>query len=134
MHAENIRKGHVLLMDHVYFEVLESTIQKGSATSGTRVYLKLRNMQTGSVSEERRLPTDKVEEAQIDVKTMQFLYAEGESLVFMDPTSFEQVTLDKQAMGDGFQYLREDVEIPVRFHGEKALDVRFPNTVDLTVA
>jgi elongation factor P len=52
----------------------------------------------------------------------------------MDPESYEQVTLDKQAMGSAAQFLKEDMRVPIRFHGEKALAVRFPETVDLKVA
>jgi len=70
----------------------------------------------------------------VTIKPLQYLYMQGESVTFMDPTTYEQITLDKRAMGPAAGYLTEDTPIPVLFHDEKPLAVRFPKVIEMTVA
>jgi elongation factor P len=133
MLAEAIREGMILLLDKTYQEVISCNLHKGSATTGMMVHVKLKNLTTGATTEHRWSPTDKVEEAPTDTKPMQFLYGEGDSLVFLDPQSFEQLTLDKRTMGPAVAYLKEEMLVPIVFHEEKALSVRFAKTIDMQV-
>jgi elongation factor P len=134
MLAEAIREGQVLLMNGAYQQVVACELHKGSATTGMMVHVKLRNLQTGAMTEQRYAPDAKVEEAPIDIKPMQYLYAESDSLVFMDPQSYEQLSIAKKAIGPAVAYLSENMEVPVMFDGDKPISVQFAKIVEAKVA
>lgn len=94
----------------------------------------LKNLRTGAVQEKTFRSTEKVEKAQIDTKTMQYLYADGDSYVFMDMESYDQLTLPGDEIRDELKYMKENMEVKIMMHGSETLGVEVPNTVDLAVA
>src|SRR5712692_9053048 len=77
--------------------------------------LKLKNLKTGAVTMSRVRPDDKVEVAYLDRREMQYLYQEGDGYVFMDNESYDQITLEKDWVGDQMLYLKENDNIHVVF-------------------
>ncbi len=77
--------------------------------------------------------TAKVEKAQIDTKTMQYLYADGDSYVFMDMETYEQLSLPGDEIQEQLKYMKENMEVKIIMHGAQTLGVEVPNTVDLEV-
>ncbi|WP_179395605.1 elongation factor P [Lacticaseibacillus absianus] len=94
----------------------------------------LKNLRTGAVQEKTFRSTEKVEKAQIDTKTMQYLYADGDSYVFMDMESYDQLTLPGDEIRDELKYMKENMAVKIMMHGSETLGVEVPNTVDLAVA
>src|ERR1700751_4124704 len=77
--------------------------------------LKLKNLKTGAVTPKRFRPDDKVEQAYLDKKQMQYLYQDGDHYVFMDKESYDQASLDAELVGDLIGYLKENDDCQVTF-------------------
>ena len=95
--------------------------------------LKLKNLKTGSITMNRVRPQDKVEQAYLDKREMQYIYQDGDGYVFMDAENFDQITLNKEWVGDLMLYLKEGNKAHVTFHESKPLSLELPATVELQV-
>lgn len=102
---------------------------KGSAFVRT----KLKNIKTGRVQEFTYKSGETVEEIPVEVKEMQFLYLQENELNFMDPRSYEQITLDKESVGDFVNLMKEGNTFQLLVHDGNALGMRFPPKVRLEV-
>jgi elongation factor P len=100
---------------------------------GAFVRTKLRNLRTGAVTDKTFRAGERMEQAMITRRPMQFLYRTGDEYVFMDTETFDQIPLSADAVGEGAQYLKPDAEISVISYGDETLGVDVPNTVDLVV-
>jgi elongation factor P len=99
----------------------------------SKLTLKLKNLKTGFVNQERVHPEDKVEQAYLDKREMQYLYKDSDGYVFMDTENYDQITLQDEMVGDMMLYLKEENKVQVTFNDGKALSVELPATVELTV-
>ena len=95
--------------------------------------LKLKNLKTGSITMNRVRPEDKVEQAYLEKREMQYIYQDGDGYVFMDTASYDQTTLAKEWVGDLMLYMKEGYNAQVTFHEGKPLSIDLPATVDLHV-
>lgn len=102
---------------------------KGSAF----VRSKLKNLRTGAVQEKTFRAGEKVEQAQIDNKQMQYLYADGNNYVFMDTTTYEQLELPGDKIQNELKFMKENMLVNIMMYGSETLGVNLPNTVDLEV-
>jgi elongation factor P len=95
--------------------------------------LKLKNLKTGAVIPKRFRPDDKVEQAYLDKRQMQYLYQEGDDYVFMDEETYDQIHLNREWIGDLVYYLKENEKAQVVFYEDKPISIELPATVELTV-
>jgi elongation factor P len=95
--------------------------------------LKLKNLKTGAVTPKRVRPEDKVEQAYLDKRPMQYLYQEGDGYVFMDKENYDQTTLGREWVGDQILYLKENDDAQVTFYEGKPISLELPATVELRV-
>jgi elongation factor P len=95
--------------------------------------LKLKNLKTGAVTPRRFKPEDKVEQAYLDKREMQYLYQEGDGYVFMDKETYDQITLSKEWVGEQILFLKENDDAQVTFYDGKPLSLELPATVELSV-
>jgi elongation factor P len=95
--------------------------------------LKLKNLKTGAVTMNRVRPEDKVEQAYLDKREMQYLYQEGDGYVFMDKENYDQITLGKDWVGEQMLYLKENDDVQVTFYESRPLSLELPATVVLKV-
>ncbi|MDR0846219.1 MAG: elongation factor P [Lactobacillales bacterium] len=102
---------------------------KGNAVVRT----KLKNLRTGAVVDRTFNSGIKIPKAQIDTKTMQYLYASGTDHVFMDLDTYEQVEIPGELIADELKFLLENMEVKIMFFGDEVLGVQLPNTVVLEV-
>jgi elongation factor P len=100
---------------------------------GAFVRTKLRNLRTGAVTEKTFRAGERMEQAMIERRTMQFLYRAGDEFTFMDLETFDQTALTADKVGDGAKYLKPDAEISIVSHEGELLGVDVPHTVDLVV-
>ena len=82
---------------------------------------------------ERIRPSDVLERVQLDEKQFQYLYKEGDQYTFMDQESFEQITLNEEAIGDPHVFLQEAMVVSIQSHEGSAISVSLPPTVTMTV-
>lgn len=97
------------------------------------VRAKIRNLKTGSVTEQTFRAGEKVPKALLDRRQMQYLYNDGENYVFMDNENFEQIFLTPEQMDGGEKFLKENMDCQVAFYQGKVLGIDLPNTVELEV-
>ena len=96
--------------------------------------LKLRNLKNGKLAENRFRPGDTIEILRVETKNYQFLYADGDSLVIMDNTSFEQIYIDKSLLGGSVNFIKEGFELMVAFEdGSNPITAEAPQHVVLNV-
>ncbi len=97
------------------------------------VQVKLRNLKTGNSLEYRFRSEDRVARATLEQHEVEFLYREGEDYHFMNTESYEQFTLDADALGDNVYYLFPNVRIKMEFNDGNPVGIEMPLTVDLKV-
>jgi len=129
----DVRKGMVIVGEdgQLYYCIDRDLRTPGNLPSKLR--LKLKNLKTGFVNEIRVHPEDKVEQAFLEKRAMQYLYKDVDGYVFMDNESFDQETLAAEMVGDLMGYLKEGNNVQVIFYDGKALSVELPQTVDLQI-
>ncbi len=132
MNATDIRKGMVLKVDGELFVVTDFqhiTPGKGQALMQT----KLKSLKAGNTINRRFRSTDKVEEANLETRAMEFLYRDGSSFVFMDTRTYDQVELPEELVGQDADLLPANQEVRVKFHEGRAISVDLPAAVVLEV-
>jgi len=97
------------------------------------VQAKMRNFRTGSMMEHRFSSEDKIEKASLDEQEMEYLYDDGEYFYFMNTTTYEQLHLTKDLLGDATNFLIANLKVKVQFYEGLPLSVDLPPTVDLKV-
>lgn len=97
------------------------------------VQVKMRNIRSGSLADNRFRSEDTVERATLDEREMQYLYQDGDAFYFMDTESFDQVHISSEALGDSVSYLKPEMTIQVEFYGSEPVGIELPMTVDLKV-
>ena len=97
------------------------------------VRCKIKNLKTGATIENTFRAGEKVPKAQLDRRTMQYLYFDGENYVFMDNENFDQITLTEAQLAGGEKYLKENMDCQINMYQGDILGVELPNTVELKV-
>lgn len=128
----DIRKGMVLNMNGQLWYCLDRDLNTPGNWRAI-LYLKLKNLKTGSITDERVHPDDKVDVVFLDTRDFQYSYKDGADYVFMDAETFEQVTLAGDMVGDKILFLRENDTCKITFYDGKALDMELPQNVTLKV-
>lgn len=106
-------------------------VKPGKGQAFTRT--KFKNLLTGAVIERNIRSGEKLEPANVEEKEMQFLYKEGGDFVFMDPVSYEQVTISADLIGDDSRWMLDNISVQVLFFNERAVGVTLPNFVLLKI-
>jgi len=94
---------------------------------------KLKSVSTGRAMEKNFRANDNVEQAELDLRDMQYLYREGDMFVFMDNTTFEQLEIPAGQLGSDAGFLKEGTTVTVALHKGRAIGVELPPKVDLRV-
>jgi elongation factor P len=132
INVNDLRSGAAFQEEKNIFEVLEySHTKMGRGTATIRI--KVRNLRSGSVTEKTYISGARVEEADLEKKTGQFLYADESSVSFMDPVSFEQFSIPLRVMGGSERYLQEGRDYQLLVFGDEVLKVELPRTVDMRI-
>ena len=130
--AGEFRNGTTFEMDSQVFKIVEfQHVKPGKGAAFVRT--KLKNVMTGAVLERTFNPTEKVQEAQIERKDMQYLYSDGEMYYFMDNEKYEQLPIGKDDLGDTLNYLTDNMMVKVVSYKGKVFGVEPPIFVELEV-
>ena len=130
--TNDLKNGMTLNLDDGLFNVVEFQHVK-PGKGGAFVRTKLRNARTGAVLERTFRAGEKVEQAIVDKREMQYLYPEGAEHVFMDNESYEQMHVTDVALGDATGYLLPGANILMMIYKHEVIGVELPASVDLTV-
>ncbi len=130
--TSDIRRGLKIVLDGQPYAVIEHQFVKpGKGQAFTRTRLK--NMLTGAVIDRTFRSGEKLEKADLEERRMQYLYADGDSFVFMDNQTYDQLSLSAEQLGDNRYYLLDNTEVDVLFFEGRPIDVTPPTFVELKV-
>jgi len=129
--GSELRKGIIIELDGTLYQVVDYQHVKMKRTALARV--KLRDIVAGHSIERSFQSDDKLVRARLDTRPMQYLYNDGDLYYFMDVESFEQISLDRNRLGDALNYLKEGFTVDVSSYKGKVVDIELPVAVELEV-
>jgi translation elongation factor P len=130
--AGDLRKGTTFEFDGQVFTVVDFLhVKPGKGAAFVRT--KLRNVKSGGVTDRTFNPTEKLQEAVIERKEMQYLYSDGELYYFMDQETFEQIPLNHEKVEEAIKFLKENMFAIIKFYKGDAFSVEAPNFVELLI-
>jgi elongation factor P len=100
---------------------------------GAFVRTKVKNLRTGRVLDRTFRSGEKVDEADVEEKTMQYLYPDGDSLVFMDTQTYDQLPFSREQLGDALKFLKENLEVQVVFWRGQPISVELPSFIEAVI-
>ena len=130
--ATRLKRGMLIKLDNDLYRVLDLQ----HFTPGNKrgfVQAKMRNIRTGQQGDNKFRAEEDVERAILDERQMQYLYRDGDAFHFMDTSTYEQIHLDAEVLGDNANYLLPEMVITMEFYGEEPVGIELPVTVDLKV-
>ena len=130
--ATQLRPGMVVKFNNELYSVFSMSHRTPGNLRGF-VQVRMRSLRSGSMMEHRFSSEDKVEKAIMEEQEMEYLYDDGEYYYFMNTTSYEQMHLTKDLLGDAVDYLIPQLKVHVEFYEGKPMSVELPATVDLMV-
>lgn len=128
----DLKAGTTIELDGAPYLILSNEHSK-MGRGGAVMRTKIRNLVTGAVLDRTFKPSDKVEGARLDRKTVQYLYGDGDSLTFMDAGDFEQLQVSARDFSNSAGYLKEGEQYDLLCFGERPISVDLPAKVVLTV-
>ena len=130
--TNDLKNGMSLDLPEGLFSVVEFQHVK-PGKGGAFVRTKLKNVRSGAVIERTYRADEKLEQAIIEKRDMQFLYRDGADFVFMDTTSYEQMNASPESLGEAPNYLKEGDEANLQMYNGEIVGVDLPAAVELTV-
>lgn len=130
--ATQLRAGMIIVYEGALFRV---TAIKHITPGNKRgfVQTKMKNLKTGIGTENKFRSEDRIENATLDTRTMQYLYSEGDLHTFMDTQTYDQTTLGDEDIGDLLSYLLAGQVVEIEFFDGKPVGISPPSTVELKV-
>ena len=135
VNVTEIARGDILEIDRDPWQVTEVVSQTPSARGASLLVKgKIRNLRTGQTLAKTWRGGETATTAEVETRPAQFLYRQGDDYVFMDLTSYEQVTLDREKVGEAAGFLLENLELKTMLFQERVIALNLPITVELAVA
>jgi len=128
----DLKKGTLKKSDEKPYRVTEYA-QKVMGRGGSIVNVRLKNLLDGSVIPKTFKGADKIEQAEVTSKTVQYLYTDGTNYFFMDPESFEQFELPADIVDSAKDYLKEGDNLSLQFFDSRVINVELPKNLFLEV-
>lgn len=132
MDTGDFRNGLSILFNNDIYTIVEFQHVK-PGKGGAFVRSKMKNLRTGATIDRTWNAGEKIEQARLDRKVMQFLYSEGSDFHLMDMETFEQVTVDRKLIGDKEKYLKENTDVQVIIFKEEIVQVTAPDFMELII-
>ena len=130
--VNDIKNGMTLIIEGNIYQVLEFLhVKPGKGSAFLKT--KLKNMRTGGIVEKTFNTNIKFEKANITRTNVQYLYNTGDSYVFMNMETYEQLELPEAQVGDSKDYLIENSTVDVVFYENELLGINLPEKVEFTV-
>jgi elongation factor P len=132
MKASEMQKGQTIVVEGKLYTIIDFEhvkLGKGGAVYQT----KLKSIEDGSIQNIRVRSEENLEEVELQKKPYEYLYSQGSQHFLMDLETFDQITLDDDAFGDGKKYLKPNMQVVLDLYDEKPVKITLPNTVDLKI-
>ena len=130
--AADLRKGRTVMHEDTMYTVHDAThVAKGNKRS--YIQAKLKNFKSGQVIDVRFSVDDRLETPYVDSTEFEYLYPEGSDYVLMDTSTYDQIHVSKELVGDAAQYLKANEKVTCQIHENKVISVELPHVVELKV-
>jgi elongation factor P len=131
--TNDLKNGMTLNLPEGLYQVVEFQHVK-PGKGGAFVRTTLKNVRTGAVVDRTFRGGEKVDQAVIDKREMQFLYRDGSDFVFMDNESYDQMQVPPASLGDSANYIVEGSTAQLAMYNSEIVGVELPAAVELTVS
>ncbi len=132
MKSTDLRPGIAIKLDGKLYLITQYThVTPGNLRAFVQV--KIRDLASGSLIEKRLRSGEEIEQIELDRRPMEYLYAQGDSYVFMDTSNYDQVELPKEFVGDFPLYVKPNTEVVVLWADGKPSSIEMPLVVEVTV-
>ena len=128
----DLKKGMVFERGGKLLKVLQINHHK-PGKGNTLMQMDIQDVRTGSIVHTTMRPSEKVEQVNVDKKNAQYLYDEGNTAVFMDMETYEQLPIDGKKLGDAFRFVKENMEVKVLSYKGSVFAVEPPLFVELEI-
>jgi elongation factor P len=130
--ATRLRKGMLIKVGSDLFRILDlHHLTPGNKRA--HIQCRMRNIRTLTLSDQKFRAEEDIERAMLDEREMQYMYNDGHHYHFMDTTTYEQIHITEEALGDSKYYLIPESVIRVEFYESEPVGIELPSTVDLVV-
>lgn len=132
INCTDIKPGQCFTWENELYQCIESTLNK-TAMAKMKVKIKVKVPRTGVVKELSFIGSDKVGEAEIVKRPMQFLYDSGDTMVFMDSESYEQIEIPKDTLEWESKFLIPNLDVSIQIYEGEVLGVSLPDKVEMSL-
>jgi elongation factor P len=132
MKANQLRRGMIIKFEGDLWRVFEA-LHQTPGNLRARMQTKLKNLRNGVMKDQRFRSEDDLDKAHLDPRKMQYLYHDAAGYHFMDQTSYDQITMSEEALGDAVLYIQPDTVLDVLLHDGEPVGLELPITVDLKI-
>lgn len=130
--TSDIRKGIVIRQSNDLFVVVEfQHVNPGKGAAFVRTRMK--SLSTGKVVEVTYKTSESVNIVQVDFRTMQFLYKDGDNFAFMNMETYEQIEINGDLIGDDAKYLKEGLDVVVGLYEDRPVNIQIPKKIKYKV-
>ena len=130
--GNEIKPGMIIEFNNDYWTVLKAQHVK-PGKGGVFNQVELKSLTKGTKLNQRFRSSEDVERSQLDEKKFNFLYSSGDESFFMEPKTFEQISIKSNILGEKVKLLSENLEVVISFLEEKPLSVDLPNNIECIV-
>lgn len=127
-----VKAGLTIFVENEVWMVLECQhIKPGKGAAFVRT--KLRSLKTDNVQEMTFRGEERIEEAYVDERKLQYLYQSGEIYHFMDQDNYEEVAISRDCLGDTVRFLKENLDVSAYFYKDEILNISLPNFIEFEI-
>ena len=127
-----IKSGVTVLVDEQVHMVIDTQhVKPGKGAAFVRA--KMRNLKNGSIQERTFRGDEKIEEAFVEERKLQYLYKSGNMYHFMDQENFEEIAISEDNLGDKTKFLKDNLDVLGYFYKNETLTVNLPNFIELKI-
>ena len=128
----DIRPGNIIEYEGGIWKVAKiQHTQPGKG--GAYMQVEMKNLQDGRKTNVRFRSADTVEKVRLDTKEFQFLYEDGDLLVFMDGDTYEQINLEADLLGEAKDFLQDGMQVTLELWEEKPISVALPDQIEAEI-
>ena len=132
VNVNDIKNGMTITMDGNLYLIQEfQHVKPGKGPAFVRI--KLKNLRTGSITEDTFNTNIKIERAHIDKTPMQFLYASGDNYVFMNTSTYDQVEVPVSRLENEKNFIKEGLEITIDYYNGEIIGITLPEKIEFEI-
>lgn len=128
----DIRPGNIIEYEKGIWKVAK-TQHTQPGKGGAFMQVEMKNLIDGRKTNVRFRSQDTIEKVRLDTKDFQYLFMDGDKLVFMDQDNYDQISLDADLLGDAVAFLQDGMTVTLEMYDERPISVQLPDTVEATI-